>query len=306
MDVATTVGRVPLWRRRAAARGGVGLLGICALVAASGSAAPGGVAAAAAQPVDRSVVDRPSAVSFSFSRQFDIAERSNQQGLAHGGGFLWVCFDTGGGKGKIVKYSLSGVVQKSSPNLPLGHCAEIDYRSRDGMLYAVDYAEGSPTAHLRIVDMGLARPAVVKTIDVTRYGAGQMVAIDNVRDQVVVKGGARPYRFNFFALAGTKSTTRATWLREVRYQPSLGLPQGLEIVGNEMLFSATNFAGGRITNNRIHVLTLNAGYKTSINVPIARESEGLAVDSSNNNLYLGFHKPNSVYRMSPAYQPSRR
>lgn len=240
--------------------------------------------------------------AYSFTRQFNLAEPANQQGLAYGGGYLWVCFDTGNGMGKIIKYSVSGAVLKASPNLPLGHCAEISYRSKDGTIYAVDYVKGGSTAHVRVVNMGLARPAVVKTIDVTRYGLAGMIAVDNARDQLLVFGGSRPYRFNFLALAGTKSGTTATWLRQATYLPGLGLPQGLEVVGAEILFSTTNFQGGAITGNRIHVFSRHAVYKGYIRVPVDRESEGLAIDLSRNFIYLGFHKPNSVYLMSPGYE----
>ncbi|MGX6603317.1 hypothetical protein ACWKSP_14410 [Micromonosporaceae bacterium Da 78-11] len=33
----------------------------------------------------------------------------------------------------------------------------------------------------------------------------------------------------------------------------------------------------------------------AINVPIANESEGLAVDSQTNKVYVGFHGPRQVY-----------
>jgi hypothetical protein len=87
----------------------------------------------------------------------------------------------------------------------------------------------------------------------------------------------------------------------VKYRPGLGLPQGLEVIGGEFLFSTTNFAGGAIIGNRVHVFDLKGGYKTYIDVPISRESEGLAINPTNNVLYLGFHKQNSVYVMSSAY-----
>jgi hypothetical protein len=243
---------------------------------------------------------RAGTAAYSFTRQFGMTEKANQQGLAFGGGYMWVCFDTGSGMGKIIKYSLSGAVLKASPDLPLGHCAEIAYRSKDGTVYAVDYVKGSASAHVRVVDMSLARPAVVKTIDVTRYGLAGMIAVDNSRDELLVFGGSRPYRFNFLALTGSKSGTTVTWLRQVTYGPSLGLPQGLEVVGKEILFSTTNFRNGMITGNRIHVFSRAAVYKGYIKVPIDRESEGLAIDDRH-RVYVGFHKPNSVYVMTPAY-----
>lgn len=241
--------------------------------------------------------------AYSFLRQFNVVERGNQQGLAYGGGSLWACFDTGDGNGRIVRYSVSGAVQKRSPLLPLGHCAEIDYRREDGTIYAVDYVKGATTARVRIVDMSLTTPAVIKTINVTKYGLGQMVAIDNARDQLLLKGGTAPYRFNFFALSGTKSATTATWLREVTYRPILGTPQGLEVEGKELLFLSSYAIDGSIAYNRIHSFTRQGTYKGHIQVPIARESEGLAVNPRTNKLYLGFHHPQAAYAMRPAYQP---
>ncbi len=239
--------------------------------------------------------------SYSFAEKFDIAETSNQQGLAFGGGFLWACFDTGGGNGKIIKYSMNGDVRKTSPDLPLGHCAEIAYRNADGTLYAVDYVSGASVARVRVVDMDRPTPAVVKTLDITRYGLAGMVTIDNARDQLVVFGGRSPYRFNFLALSKAKSHTTARWLREVTYRSSLGLPQGLEVVGDELLFMTSNAQNGSLTHNRIHVFDRNARYKSYINVPIARESQGLAV-AGDNTLYFGLKRNNSVWVMSPAYQ----
>ncbi len=243
------------------------------------------------------------AVEYGFSRQIYVVERGNQQGLAYGDGSLWACFDIGDGQGRIVRYSLAGAVQQRSPSLPLGHCAEIDYRLKDGTIYAVDYVKGATTARVRVVDMSLATPAVVKTFDVTNYGLGQMVAIDNARDQLLLKGGTAPYRFNFFALSGTKSTTTVSWLREVTYRPRLGTPQGLEVVGGDFLFLSSYARDGSIAYNRIHSFSLQGTYKSHIEVPIARESEGLAVDPLTDDVFLGFHHPKAVYAMSPAYQP---
>jgi hypothetical protein len=241
--------------------------------------------------------------TYRFSRLSDVAERSNQQGLAFGGGSLWACFDTGGGGGKIIRYSRSGTVLKRSPVLPLGHCAEIAYRPKDGTIFAVDHVKGGSTSNLRIVDMSLVTPRVVKTISLTRYGLAGMIAIDKVRDQLLVFGGRTPYRFNFLSLSGTKANTNVTWLRQATYKGGLGIPNGLEVVGDDVLFSTSIPSGGSIKSNRIHVFDRRARLKTYINVPIGRETEGLAVRLKSNQLYLGFHKPNSIYGMSPAYTP---
>ncbi len=246
------------------------------------------------------------AAESSFVQRFPVFQGGNQQGLTYGGGSLWVCFDTGEGLGRIVRYSLSGTVLKRSPELPLGHCAEIAYREADNTIYAVDYTKGGVTANVRVVDMSLPTPAVVRSFDVADYGLGQMVAIDNARDQLLVKGGTAPYRFNFFALSGAKGTTTMQWLRQVTYQPRLGTPQGLEVVGDEFLFLSSYAGGGSISHNRIHTFTLGGTYKRSLHVPLARESEGLALDRATNVLYLGFHRPKAVYEMVPAYQAAAR
>lgn len=250
-----------------------------------------------------SVVVAPAAAGTEnrFFRLFGVTQRGNQQGLAYGGGSLWACFDTGGGYGRIVRYSMTGAVQKTSPPLPLGHCAEIDYRREDKTIYAVDYVKEASTARVRVVDMGRATPAVVKTFDVTRYGLGQMVAIDNTRDQMLLKGGTSPYRFNFFALSGRGPGTTARWLRQVTYGPRLGVPQGLEVIGREFLFLSSYTKNGAMAYNRIHTFSRRGRYKGSITVPIARESEGLAIGPVSRKLYVGFHAPPSVYAMSPAY-----
>jgi hypothetical protein len=240
---------------------------------------------------------------YRFSRLFGVAERSNQQGLAYGGRSLWACFDTVNGGGRIVKYSRSGAVLKRSPILPLGHCAEIAYRERDGTLFAVDYVKGGSTANIRIVDMRLATPRVIRTISVTRYGLAGMIAIDNVRDRLLVFGGRSPYRFNFLSLSGTRASTKVTWRRQVTHRGGLGIPNGLEVIGDEFLFSTSIASRGAIRSNRLHVFDLQGRLKTYINVPLAREKEGLAVNRFRKKVYLGFHRPNAVYRMAPAYAP---
>ena len=239
-----------------------------------------------------------SAAGTGFVERFAVLQNGNQQGLAYGGGSLWACFDTGDGLSRIVRYSLNGRVLKRSPELPLGHCAEIAYRKADGTIYAVDYTKGGSTAHVRVVDMSRRVPAVVKTMNVATYGLGQMVAIDNARDQLLLKGGSAPYRFNFFALSGVKGDTTMRWLRQVTFRPPLGTPQGLEVVGNRFLFLSSYAGGGSTAYNRIHVFSLRGTYKRFLHVRLARESEGLALAPGRRLLYLGFHKPKAVYQMN--------
>jgi hypothetical protein len=244
------------------------------------------------------------AATYRFLERFDVDEPGNLQGLAYGGGSLWACFDVGKGQGRIVRYSMTGTVQKRSPRLPLGHCAEIAYRRQDGTIYAVDHVPGGKTAHVRVVDMSLVTPAVVKTIDVTRYGPARMIAVDNARDELVVFGGRTPYRFNFLTLSGAKRTTRVTWRRQVRHRPWRGIPQGLEVVGGELLFLTSIPFGGTIVSNRIRVFGRALADKRFINVPLAREAEGLAINPATHFLFLGFHHTPAVYRMDPAYRPT--
>jgi hypothetical protein len=145
--------------------------------------------------------------------------------------------------------------------------------------------------------MSRAVPAVIKTFNVTKYGLGQMVAIDNARDRVLLKGGKSPYRFNFFALSGSKRATTMHWKRQVTYDGRLGTPQGLEVVGKEFLFLSSYAGGGSTAYNRIHAFSFGGTYERSVKIPIARESEGLTVDPRRNVLYLGFHHPRAVYRV---------
>jgi hypothetical protein len=244
------------------------------------------------------VASLPTLADSTFSETFRIFERGNLQGITQGGGSLWACFDTGEGKGRIVRYSTTGAVLTRSPELPLGHCAEIAYRTADHTIYAVDYVPGGTTAHVRVVDMGLRPPAVVRTFDVAPYGLGQMVAIDNVHDRMLLKTGVAPYRFHFFAVGGSRSETTIRWLREVRYRPRLGRPQGLEVVGDEFLFLTSHSGSGSTAYNRIHSFSLRGTYKGFLTVPIARESEGLALDRSDDALHFGLHGPAAVYELT--------
>jgi len=45
---------------------------------------------------------------------------------------------------------------------------------------------------------------------------------------------------------------------------------------------------------------LRGAYKGFLTIPIARESEGLALDRSTDVLYFGLHSPAAIYQMSRA------
>ena len=263
-----------------------------ALVLASGLAVATAPSAAAAT-VPPAVAASGSATDYSFAKRFTVPYAANQQGLAYADGISYVAFDTGNGTGRIVAYDDRGVEVKRSPALPLGHAAEVSYRAADGNLYVAIYGDGAGLK-VGVVDMRPATPKLVRTYDFSSLGTLGMVAIDNTRDQMVLKSGPRdgPHTFTTADMDG-RILSRFT-------DVSQGLGQGLELVGDDLLLftSAPDFSSNTIT-----VYSRTGTVRGKIHVPVASEGEGLAVDHRTGQLQVGFHD-HTVHRMSPAYLPS--
>ena len=259
-----------------------------AVLAGAGSSSPAGA--------DTSTVglQTPSegSTAYSFHKRFTVPFARNQQGLAHADGLHYVAFDVGGGSGRILAYDSSGTEVKRSPVLPLGHAAEVSYRHADGNLYVAIYGGGAGLK-VGVVDMRPTTPRLVRTYDFSSLGRLGMVAIDNARDQMVLKSGPRdgPHTFTTTDMSG-RVLHRFT-------DVSQGLGQGLEVVGDDLLLltSAPGFS-----HNTITVYSRTGTIRSKITVPVADEGEGLSVDHRTGQLHVGF-RDHAVYAVSPAYVP---
>jgi hypothetical protein len=278
---------------RSTGRGGAAAALGLALALLAGLSATSTPAAAATAGTARTQATSDASTGYTFSKRFTVPYSANQQGLAYADGIHYAGFDTGNGYGRIVAYDDNGAEVKRTPSLPLGHAAEVSYRAADGNLYVAMYAGGSGLK-VGVVDMRPATPTLVRTYDFSYLGTRGMVAIDNTRDQMVVKSGPKegPHTFTTTDMQG-KIVGQFT-------DVSQGLGQGLEVVGDDLLLytSAADFSSNTIT-----VYSRTGTVRSKIHVPVASEGEGLSVDHRTGQLHVGFRN-HAIYRMSPAYLPS--
>lgn len=230
---------------------------------------------------------------YSFTPGFTVPSTANQQGLAYAHGLHYVAFDVGGGQGQIIAYDDRGTEVKRSPLLPLGHAAEVSYRAADGNLYVAVYGVAGTGLHVAVVDMRPAVPQLVRTYDLSYLGVLGMVAVDNSRDQMLVKSGPRggPHTFTSVDMDG-RVVAQFT-------DGSQGLGQGLEVVGDDILLFTS--APDHVSNT-ITVYDRSGTVLSRIPVPVAVEGEGLSVDLATGRVHLGF-SDHSVLAMSPVYEP---
>ncbi len=227
--------------------------------------------------------------SYTFSKSLTASYASNQQGLAYADGVHYVSYDTGDGDGRIVGYSSTGDEVRRSGELPLGHASEVSYRRADGNFYVTAYNPFD--LRVRVVDMRTSPARLVRTIDFSHLGNRGMVAVDNERDQLIVKSGpgAGPHTFTTTDMQGNKISSFT--------DESEGTGQGLEVVGDDILLltSAADYNSSKIT-----VYDRAGRVRTRIHVPVAGESQGLSVDTTSGRVYMGT-KAHSIYSMSPTY-----
>lgn len=279
-----------LHRRSTSRWGATGLLAL-ALALVTG---PSATTADAATGVAGVQSTSTTSTAYTFSKRFTVPFSGNQQGLAYADGIHYVAFDTGGGYGRIVAYDGSGREVKRSPALRIGHAAEVSYRKADGNLYVAIYGGGAGLK-VGVVDMRPAVPTLLRTLDFSYLGTLGMVAVDNTRDQLVLKSGPKdgPHVFTTTDMQGNV-LSRFT-------DVSQGLGQGLEVVGDDLLLFTSSVD---LKANKITVYDRRTGsLRSRITVPVAGEGEGLSVDHRTGELHIG-HYNHSLYRMSPAYVPS--
>lgn len=236
-----------------------------------------------------------SETTYEFAEIFSVPYMENQQGLAYANGIHYVGFDVGdgNGNGRIVAYDEGGAEIKRSPDLPLGHTAELSHRAADGNLY-VAIAAGGAGLEVGVVDMRRPVPELLRTYDFSDLGTSGMVAIDNARDQMVIKAGPRsgPHTFTTTDMDGNVLAQFS--------DASQGVGQGLEVVGDDVLLYTS--APDELSN-QITVYSRSGQILSRIPVPIANEGQGLSVDHRTGEVHVGFRN-HAVLTMSPVYEPT--
>lgn len=235
-------------------------------------------------------VARPAAAAraYTFELVFNVPDTGNIQGLAYRRGRFYVGFDVGNGQGVIREYDRSGRKLKESAPLDVGHAAEVSVRDADGRLYVATGGGTNPTK-VNVVDFARPEPKIVRTIDLGSLGNSGLVAVDNRRDGLLVHAGPNdqgPFVFAFTDLRGR--------VRSKFTLPYVGVPQGLEMAGDKVLY---------YTDNTITVLSRRGTVLRSIAIPLTGESEGLAVAPAGHGtrVFVGYNKPNRIYVMKPDF-----
>lgn len=249
------------------------------------------VAAAVAGLLVGLAVPAQASTTYMYPDAFTTSSVGNQQGLARAGDAHEVAYDVGGGDAVLVRYDDAGRELSRTGRLPLGHAAEVAYRPADGLLY-VSTGGAQAASAVNAVDVRRSPAAVVRTFPYGGALAGNaMVAVDQVRDRMLVFGGpsAGPWTYAWADWAGRTGASFTT--------PAFGVPQGLEVVGDEVLVLTS--APGHAT---ITVLDLAGRVRRSLDVPVADEAEGLSADPRTGRLWLGFHDPGRVAAVTPAYR----
>jgi hypothetical protein len=229
--------------------------------------------------------------TYTYTKIFDTPYLENQQGLAYADGYHYVSFDMGSDQGRIIKYTATGTEVKRSGLLALGHAAEIGFRQADGKFYVATGGGSNPT-YVNVVDMRPTTPVITQTYNFTSLGNNGMVAIDNTNDRMVVFAGpsAGPHTIAFANYSGTITSQFSI--------PNTGTPQGIEVVGSEILYLTS---ASDKSYNTITAYSFTGTKLYSKNVAVANESEGLSVNNQTNEVYLGFHNPRWVYKVTPAW-----
>ena len=236
------------------------------------------------------------AINYTFTKLFDITSTAGgQQGLAFGHDSFYIAWDAGSGYGRITQYDSSGRELKRTDKLAIGHSAEASYRQANGKLYIANGGlTGSPT-FVYEVDMRQAVPVVERTLDFTSLGSNGMVAVDNSNGQLLVFAGPNggPYTIATADFDGNV-------LSKFSIVEKLGIPQGIEVLGNEILYYTSLSTTPK--SNQITVFSIAGTKLYTIAVPIAAEGQGLAIDETTRKVYVGTINTNQLNKMSPAFE----
>jgi hypothetical protein len=235
---------------------------------------------------------------YTLSGEF-IPARGNQQALGFHDGSHYVGYASGDiTKGRIKKYSSTGALLYDTGLIAIGHAAELDWRDADGRLYVANGGKTSPT-HVYKVDPGTG--IIEQDYNFGALGNNGMVAVDNAADQMKLFYGPvasdNNYRIRSVAFDGTLGDVFAV-------KRTLGVPQGIEVIGDRILYLYSKPWGDKSKNhyNWINVYSFTGALLETISLPsLIDESQGISINPADGTAYIGAKGPNAVYKLSPAF-----
>lgn len=194
-----------------------------------------------------------------------IDYKLNHQSVGFAKGKIYLGFDVGNGDGILMRYSVDGKLELVSKKMPIGHCADMEFRQADGKLYVVlggGKEAGKPwtmTKVARVDPDTLEFEELIDCSDLGYLGGGRgyegMVGIDNETDTLIIyskpdhKGQdpAELPKVSFLDWKGIPKAERpgfhvrpySDWhvdpsLTEEHKTLLLMIPQGMQVVGKEL------------------------------------------------------------------------
>ena len=214
---------------------------------------------------------------------FDLPDTGVMQGLTFHDGYFYCSFDLKKGRGKIVKYNLTGNKISETKPMVMGHSAEIAYRASTGKIYVANGGGANPT-HVYVIDYNSS--TIKADLNYASLGTSALLAIDNIHDYLILhtvaNGGdnGRPM-FTIINLVDMSTVTTFNI-------PNQGVPQGLDVDGTYIYL---------YTDNKVTIFNYDGKIITSYSINKAGESEGLteATDHGTSYLSMGYNHPNRIY-----------
>ncbi|MBU3111000.1 Ig-like domain-containing protein [Clostridium lacusfryxellense] len=217
---------------------------------------------------------------------FNLNDTLNFQSITFFNQYLYCGFDIGNGKGKISKYSMSGKKISETKSMAVGHSADLAYRAKTGNIYIANGGGNSKT-HVYVVKYESSQ--ILSNLNFEKLGTSALIAIDNVHDYLILhtvlsSGDSGSPKFTIINLANMKVINTFN-------VPNQGVPQGLEVHGNQIYL---------YTNNKITTFDYNGKKISTRYISNTGESEGIAMTLDNNfqRLVIGYTGENRIYRFN--------
>ncbi len=178
---------------------------------------------------------------------------------------VYIAYDTGTDKGQVWKYSRNGVVDTSfgQAELTLKHAAGAGYRYSNNKVYV---CSGGSAYGLEVYELSSDGKSISKTIDLSAYGAGGLMAIDNDNDILVTGSNLNgEYWFRFFNF----ETGELLWsVKDPTSYAVAGNPQGLVVYSGYLFY---------VTDNGVHIIDFEGFEVDFWSVSIIGEAQGVAI-----------------------------
>lgn len=230
----------------------------------------------------------------------------NQQGLAVHDGLFYVGFDNGDGTSRIETYDTKGAKVGELGPIDIGHAAELSYSTTTGLLYAANGGATNPTKVWALkpdwdaATLSDPASAIVETIDLSALGNNGMIAVDDVRSQLLVFSGTAP-SFTVTQLSSWAGPDGSHLIGTPMPISIVGVPQGIELVGTQLWVYTSLKGRNHLAKYELAGSTLTAAPGASADVMWAGEGEGSSTGTWNGApaFFLGAHDTNRVGLLTP-------